>query len=425
MAYKDDWPVLVVSPSSARHHWQAEILAVLHPDFIDPKDISVVEGSAHPIYKGTANFKYKVLIISYHLVSKLAEILLQIPFNVVIVDESHYMKNSGARRTKALMPLLHKAKRAILLSGTPALSRPIELFTQLHALAPKQWANEKEFGKRYCSAPKNASRGNKQLQAGFGSSTASKSWSEYGGASNMEELHMMLTATMMIRRLKKDILKQLPEKQRHIVKVDIADVEKRTQMQELLGLAAKFEEKLTLHKRSRSEGAERQAEAAELEEMRVRKKHVLMELFTMSGEAKMPAILKHLEAFLDNPLSGKVLVFCHHRAVMEGLARFLTQRGDEFIRIDGQTASKDRHSRVQHFQTSSQCRVAILAITAAGIALTLTAAATVYFAELFWTPAALMQVTILQSLAISIVDGKGFLLSPQRFIVSLLTTVLF
>lgn len=395
MAYRDDWPVLVVSPSSARHHWQAEILSVLHPDFIDPKDISVVEGSAHPIYKGAQYFRYKVLIISYHLVSKLSEILLQIPFNVVIVDESHYMKNSGAQRTKMLMPLLHKAKRAILLSGTPALSRPIELFTQLHALAPKQWPNEKDFAKRYCSAPKN-NRGGKALQAGFGSSSTAngKSWSEYSGASNMEELHMMLTATIMIRRLKKDILKQLPEKQRHIVKVEISDTEKRDQMQELLGLAAKFEEKLSLHKKSRSEGAERQQEAAELEEMRVRKKHVLMELFTMSGEAKLPAILQHLGNFLDNPLSGKVLVFCHHRSVMDGLARFLAQRGEECIRIDGQTASKDRHSRVQHFQASTQCRVALLAITAAGIALTLTAAATVYFAELFWTPAALMQVHV-------------------------------
>lgn len=77
---------------------------------------------------------------------------------------------------------------------------------------------------------------------------------------------------------------------------------------------------------------------------------------------------------------------------MDGIARLLSQRGEEYIRIDGQTASKDRHTRVQQFQTSSQCRVAVLAITAAGIALTLTAASTVYFAELFWTPAALLQV---------------------------------
>ncbi len=88
----------------------------------------------------------------------------------------------------------------------------------------------------------------------------------------------------------------------------------------------------------------------------------------------------------------QVLVFCHHRAVMDGIARMLTQRGEDYIRIDGQTPSKERHARVQQFQNTAQCRVGVLAITAAGIALTLTSASTVYFAELFWTPAALLQV---------------------------------
>jgi SWI/SNF-related matrix-associated actin-dependent regulator 1 of chromatin subfamily A len=148
MAYRDDWPVLVVCPSSARHHWQAELLAVLHPDFIEPRDISIVENNNHPVYKGPRDFKYKILIISYHLLSKVTDTLLEIPFNVVIVDESHYMKSATAQRTKCLIPLLHKSRRALLLSGTPALSRPIELFTQLHALAPKQWNDLKEYGRR-------------------------------------------------------------------------------------------------------------------------------------------------------------------------------------------------------------------------------------------------------------------------------------
>ena len=59
--------------------------------------------------------------------------------------------------------------------------------------------------------------------------------------------------------------------------------------------------------------------------------------------------------------------------------------------MDGQTSGKDRHSRVEHFQTSATCRVAVLAITAAGVAITLTAAANVFFAEMFWTPGSLIQ----------------------------------
>ena len=63
----------------------------------------------------------------------------------------------------------------------------------------------------------------------------------------------------------------------------------------------------------------------------------------------------------------------------------------EYIRIDGSTTSSNRQQLVQQFQTSSQTRVAILSITAAGIALTLTAASTIYFAEMFWTPGSIIQ----------------------------------
>ena len=77
--------------------------------------------------------------------------------------------------------------------------------------------------------------------------------------------------------------------------------------------------------------------------------------------------------------------------MLDSLASFLRSRDQEHIRIDGQTVSKERHGRVQRFQHSASCRVAILAITAAGMAITLTAASTVYFAEMYWTPGAMVQ----------------------------------
>lgn len=126
-------------------------------------------------------------------------------------------------------------------------------------------------------------------------------------------------------------------------------------------------------------------------ESRKAKKSLLMQLFKDSGVAKIPALCAQLGAFLDDKTSGKVLVFAHHRAVLDGLSMFLSRRGTECIRIDGQTQPRDRFARVKHFQTSSVCRVALLAITAAGVSITLTAASTVYFAELFWTPGSLIQ----------------------------------
>ena len=137
----------------------------------------------------------------------------------------------------------------------------------------------------------------------------------------------------------------------------------------------------------------------------------MMQLFTESGMAKIGGILDHLGNFLDDLMSGKVcsslevlpsppfgylislqiIIFAHHRTVMDHVAAWLKARGSDFIRIDGGTMSKERQKRIEKFQNSSICRVALLSITSAGVAITLTAASTVYFAELFWTPASLLQ----------------------------------
>jgi SNF2 family DNA or RNA helicase len=108
------------------------------------------------------------MIISYNLIPKMSTLLENLNCKVIIVDECHYMKNPNALRTKCLVPLLHKAKRAVLLSGTPALSRPIELFTQLNSLSPNSWPDMKAFGKRYC-------RTQQQQQSGGGSRNNSSS----------------------------------------------------------------------------------------------------------------------------------------------------------------------------------------------------------------------------------------------------------
>ena len=90
------------------------------------------------------------------------------------------------------------------------------------------------------------------------------------------------------------------------MRVGIEDPVKQQELKELLELSSKFNERVAAQKKSRAEGAARQQEMLEIEEMRARKKHVLLQLFTKSGEAKLPGILAHLTTFLDDPLSGKV-----------------------------------------------------------------------------------------------------------------------
>ena len=74
--YMEDWPVLVICPSTARYHWQHELLVLLSPAIITPKDVTVVDSSAHPIYRNNKNEFYKFYIISYNLMVPLLTHLL-------------------------------------------------------------------------------------------------------------------------------------------------------------------------------------------------------------------------------------------------------------------------------------------------------------------------------------------------------------
>jgi hypothetical protein len=450
VAYIVEWPVLVVCPSSARHNWQSELINMLVPVCLSKNDVLIVESANQNLHKGTTNTpiskdnKYKYVIVSYNLIQKLNKKIQNMNFGVIICDESHYLKNSKANRTKSLSPLIQNIKRAILISGTPALSRPMELFTQLNSLNPVAWPNEKEFGKRYCksnSSISNVGNGNGSgsvattpmviedgpLEDGLTNSSTSNIpsyQSEFKGASNTQELHVMLTSTLMIRRLKKDILQSLPCKEREIIRIKVQDESKREKLKSLLsqirskssnsnsnngigdGVDAtpkKMKKTYTTSTATATvsnvatvtnSGSDVTDISTNTNNKLNEKKEsmsLLLQLFTQSGEAKLPAVLEHLGKFLDNPNNGKILVFAHHRIVMDTIATFIEKRNIDLVRIDGQTSGKDRYENTKYFQSVSKCRVALLAITAAGISITLTAASTVYFAEMFWTPGSIIQ----------------------------------
>jgi len=328
--------------------------------------------------------------------------LKRIAPNVIICDECHYLKNGKAQRTKTLLPLIKAADRAILLTGTPALSRPIEVFWQLHALDPEQWPEYGEFLQRYCAGEK-ASFSNTQKKLSEtvcerqSSLSSEASTPKYAAASNLEELHTLLRATLMLRRNKKTILTRLPAKRRIRREISIDDE----------ALAEQLRQDLAQFRRCASELSTISSKAAKKNRnnnddewrppvckkrkschgMSPEKKALLFELFRLSGVAKLPTVSRRLTQLLEH--SGKLLVFAHHRTVLDGLEKAISNIAH--IRIDGRTPATQRQSRVTQFQNDPNIRVALLGITAAGVALTLTAASRVLFAELYWTPAALIQ----------------------------------
>ncbi|XP_012932353.2 DNA annealing helicase and endonuclease ZRANB3 isoform X3 [Heterocephalus glaber] len=148
--YREEWPLLIVVPSSLRYPWIEEIEKWI-PE-LEPEGINVIQNKTDVGRISTS----KVTVLGYGLLTTGAETLIDAlnyqNFKVVIVDESHYMKSRTATRSKILLPIVQKARRAVLLTGTPALGRPEELFMQIEALFPQKFGTWTDYSKRYCNA---------------------------------------------------------------------------------------------------------------------------------------------------------------------------------------------------------------------------------------------------------------------------------
>ena len=344
--YDQHWPVLIICQSTLKYNWLSSVLRWL-PRSVNEQEIAVI--SSGKDYIGSDKF----VVISYDLVSKKLKELQQKNYQFVIVDESHCIKDYKSGRTKAVEPLLKASKCLVLLSGTPALSKPIELFTQINCLDPTLFRFPSEFGNRYCDG-KMKRFGEREIP-------------DYNGHSFETELSLLLSERLMIRRLKSEVLQQLPSKQRTTVTLDPAGVDTKTKI---------MKDRREENARDQLKGTDRHA--------------FILEWYGHTAKAKVKAV----QSYITELLSGgdhKFLVFAHHQVMMKAVSEAVESAGVAYIFIDGQVSSSERNERVNLFQTSPKVRVAVLSITAANAGITLTAASLVVFAELFWNPGVLTQ----------------------------------
>uniref|UniRef100_A0A061SCW0 SWI/SNF-related matrix-associated actin-dependent regulator of chromatin subfamily A-like protein 1 n=1 Tax=Tetraselmis sp. GSL018 TaxID=582737 RepID=A0A061SCW0_9CHLO len=349
--YKEDWPCLIITPSSLREQWADALNRWLG---ITDDDIHIVYEKKDTAISGTS---FQFLIISYDYVSKMKEDLERRRFQVIVCDESHYIKNHKAVRTKQTVPLLKQARRCILCSGTPALSRPIEILQQMLALLPRAKVTLDRFSERYCQGSR---------------------WSKLAGASNLDELHSLCTSTFMKRRLKKDVLDQLPAKMRQQIFLQLTEKD----MGPVNDVLCELEKVKQALKQGQHEGGD--VSGVKLEE-----KRLLNKLYFTSAHSKIAAVQEYVNDLLEN--EEKFLIFAHHQCLLDGIEQCLRKKRVKFIRIDGSTASHERQGLVTSFQENESCKAAVLSIRAAGQGLTLTAAHLVIFAELSWTPGEIVQ----------------------------------
>ena len=206
-AFRESFPILIIVPAVVKLNWAEELETWL--DELEPGSIHVVRGRADT--QAWRQPRVKCVIATFGLfttTSAVARAVAEHEFEFVIVDESHYLKTRTAARTQLIVPVLKRASHAVLLSGTPALARPVELYPQITALcAPTDpdlfGATFTAFTKRYCAARRGR----------FG-------W-DVSGCSNLEELSDKLKS-VMIRRRKAAVLTELPQKTKRRVPIELS-----------------------------------------------------------------------------------------------------------------------------------------------------------------------------------------------------------
>ena len=335
--------VLVVCPASLKTNWRRELDRWLVPP------LAVGIASSHSI--PPAN----IVIINYDILAKHSAYLQSIEWDVLIVDECHYLKNPKAQRSAAAYGI--RAQRTLFLTGTPIVNRPLELFPILHRLDPDRWKNEGHFKFRYTV------------------------WGERNKGKNLEELQDILRSTVMIRRMKVDVLTELPPKRRQIIELPCSSEQRRALDDEIRAFA-----EARGYAAGTTDG-EWMGVVEKLEAGEWGNFEELSALRHMTALSKVPNVISHVKEVLEE--RPKVVVFAHHRDVLEQIRDGLAEYNP--VIFTGDTPMDARQQAVDRFQNIDSCRVFVASITAAGVGITLTASDTVVFAELDWVPGNMKQ----------------------------------
>lgn len=374
-AREDIRRVLVVCPLSVKLNWTSEAKRWL----VRPHTIYICRGKpkGDELTQAEREGHLLLAVINYDLLHTWAEPLRQWTWDLVVADEAHYVKDCKSRRSVYLYGGTYRggkvspipARRKIALTGTPIVNRPVELYPILRWLDPDLFPNFMEYARRYCNAYHN----------GWG-------W-DFKGASNLEELQQILRTSVMIRRLKSEVLHELPAKLRQVIEIPAEGALIKEEARTLAHIKKelkKLKERVKKTKATDDEKAYQEALAA-LNSARRAAFNEIARLRHESAKAKVPYLLEHLENLLKE---GKVICFAHHRDVLEKIYKRFSECA---VMVHGETDPQARQEAVERFQNDPEVKLFIGSITATAEGITLTAASRVVFAELDWRPSKMAQ----------------------------------
>ncbi len=330
--------ILIICPASLKINWQREI------ENYSDRSVYISEGKNFSQEHDFVIINYDI-IKNFHDVKKKSDSkILGANFDLVVVDEAHYIKNGQAQRTKLINDLVKKVDRLWLLTGTPMTSRPMDYFNLLSLVDSPVAKNWMAYAIRYC--------GGYQFNAG-----GRKIWN-VTGASNLEELRDR-TSGLTLRRLKQDVL-DLPDKIITPVYLRL----KSKQYEEVMGDYYNWYEK------NPDESKSLTVQFTKLTQVR-----------QVIAEEKVTQTIELAENIIEQ--GKKVIIFCNFT---NSLDRIIQHFGKTAVRLDGSMSKPERQNSVDKFQEDDKVKVFVGNIKAAGVGITLTAGEAVIMNDLSFLP---------------------------------------
>jgi SWI/SNF-related matrix-associated actin-dependent regulator of chromatin subfamily A-like protein 1 len=332
------FPAVVLCPASMKLMWERESWR-----WLPSREVAVLSGRAHEAWTDEAE-SADIVVLNYDILEAHLDRLVELAPRALVLDESHYVKNPQAGRTKQALELaaaLPPDSLRLALTGTPILNRAEELVSQLRVLGRLG-----EFG------------------------SGARLTRRFASAETDDRLHWNLRAIGYVRRTKKQVLPQLPAKRHDTVPLLLAN-ESEYRLAEKDVIA--WLQTLPLDLRT--------LDAKVAAALRSEQLVLLNHLRQLAASGKLPTALAWIDDFLA---SGEPLVvFAEHIAIQQALM----ERFPFAAHILGSDSGPARQAAVDAFQREDGPQVIVCSLRAASQGITLTRASNVAFLELDWTPA--------------------------------------
>ena len=347
-ASQEKAPTLIVMPRSLLFNWEKE-LARFAPQLTFYTYYGLQRDFVEAVSKN-------VVLTTYALVRNDIEEFKKQKFECVVLDESQNIKNYAAQTTAAVMLL--EAKHRFALSGTPMENNLTELYSLFRFLNPTMFGTLDDFNASYTTP----------IQ-------------KYGDKDASDSLRRKIFP-FILRRLKKDVLQDLPDRIDQTLYVEMSENQKRLYDQRRLSYRKQIDEAIARDGVQKSQFLMFQA----LSELR---RIASVPESASEGRVSSPKIdelVESLSASVSN--AHKAVVFFNFLSGLEIVGSRLERLGIQFETMTGSSSATARKKSVERFQGDPDCMVMLLTLKVGGVGLNLTAADTVYIFEPWWNKAA-------------------------------------